>query len=207
MLDKEGYYINHETFFESLSSPKMIKSLTRIQRNEEKKRKECLECVKSPQYMDWLSDFVKKHGYISDSPSFPQPYESKEDFYNVKMASYLYMLVDDYSSSNYYPSSGSYNLKYNDTILEIKMFMGQGGMCFIRENSEAKDYFDYDDIISNNKSDRKDKISSELKNYKNYLMNLLDEEIPEQTLRETFDSAVKEHKIEHANKSLKKTGV
>ena len=144
--------------------------------------------------MEWLSEFIKKYRYVSDSPSFPPPHNSKNDLENIKRLGYFYMYIDDFASKNYYPSSDSYNIKYEDNIYEIKLFMGQGGMCFVKENNEAEDFILYDDLVNNKDLDRKTKISSELNKYKEYLLDLLKEDIPEYALQETFNDTVKEYK-------------
>ena len=196
MRNKEGYRVDEKDIFDVLKNPRMIKSFTREQQEQEKKNKENTEFVKREEYIKWLVNIVKENGYVSDSPSFPPPHKTKEDAENIKKISYLYRLVDSYASDNYYPESDCYNIKYEDTILELKIFMGQGGMCFIKENDEAKDYLLFEDIVSNKKTERKDRIAQELNEYKEYLSRLLDDDVPEHALLEVFDDTVKKYKKE-----------
>jgi hypothetical protein len=186
-----------------LNDPDTIAKYNEIAMANNKLLEENKKKVLTDNYMNWLCDFISSNGFASDSTSFPTNLLKDLDSENLKLLDTLFYLVDEYAYNNYYSSDNNiYNVVYDDTVIELRLFDNQGGMIFARKIHDPKSSIKFEDIVNHKDNEKKVLIDNKLKEFKKYTRELLDV-VPLFALENAYETVIKEHYNEKTKKHIK----
>ena len=160
---------NIEELIKHMNDPETLLAFRKVVEESGKEFEDKKKKVTSYEYMSWLKKFITSNGFASDSKSFPPKLMNKHDEDNVNLLSVLYYVVDDYATSHGSMSSDSYSILFDDSFIELKLFSGQGCMCFARGVEAPAGYISFDDVANNKKEDRTSYLISEIDKYQEHL--------------------------------------
>lgn len=187
-----------ESFINSPDGKNYSKKLAKEFEKKRIEEEENKAFVKTPEFIKWLTDFIKKEDFIIDGPSFPSDLNTEEDFRNVKYLSSLFSVIDDYATSNYYYPSRCdnglyYNVKINGEVLNIGANFAQGSMFYASLGAEEELAIDFKDIIENKPNPKLGVIQSKMYHLSSTIGELL-EEYPLDMVEDTINKTISEYK-------------
>ena len=166
-------------------------------RKKEKKIKSAM--FSGYEYIDWLDKITMEYGTISDEDLLYNDEINEFDRERIKNLYIFFDGVQEYATNNYvYPKSKPYcelyDIKYNDSGLQLGVMYGQGVSLFCsRINVEdMEEYIDFEDIVNDKKSSKVDFINKNLEKLTNLIFELHDNGVPIEAIRNACTSMVEE---------------
>lgn len=167
---------------------------------ERKKEKQIKSSMFSGyEYIAWLDRITKENGTISDEDLLYNDSLNEYDRQGIKNLNLFFDGIQEYATNNYiYPISEPYcelyNIKYNDSGLQLGITYGQGVSLFCKgvKVEEMDEYIDFADIINGKKSSKVEVINKNLERLTTLIYELYDNGVPIEAIRNTCNSVVEE---------------
>jgi len=175
---------------------------------EKEKRKE--EMISNSSYIEWLTGFVNNNKkFYSDSWLYDPERIEEKDRNNVNnLELFFNKLLDELCNNYIYPKVEEnsisktvyYMIKYKKTYFKIGILVGQGSVIFCEKIERSRNYTDFNDILTRKIEERKEMIDKDLEKLEEIIYNMLDNNIPINTIINKINSIDKDYK----NQKLRK---
>ena len=184
------------SYIDSEEGKEFIKELAKRNAKKEEEKKKAISYVKGKEYIKWFTDYLKEEDFLVCSNGFLCNLNTEVDFRNVKLLPYLFEVIDDYASKNYYyptkhDGGATYSVRFGGTPINVGMNYLQGSMFFATLGQEDESTIDFTDIIKDRDNPEKGNIQAQLYHLScsiNEAFDKLPIEAVEKTIRDTVSN-------------------
>ena len=186
------------SYIDSEEGKEVIRELAKRNAEKEEEKKRAISYVKGKEYIKWFTDYLKDEDFLICSNSFLCNLNTEVDFRNVKLLPYLFEVIDEYASKNYYypakhDGGAAYSVRFGGTPINVGMNCMQGSMFFATLGQEEDNTIDFTDIIKNKDNPEKANIQAQLYHLSCAINETLDK-LPTEAVEKTISDTVSTYK-------------
>ena len=162
-------------------------------------------------YAEWLTDFLETHNKIDT-----EDIKYSSNGFAPKDAAYIYNIdrfftsIEEYANNNHlYPVRVDYGAYFyimiNEKMYKVGVDAGQGVSFYVKPNDDenVKNHIYLEDIVYNKKRPGVDNINDKLNNLKNLILELHEDNVPEESINRAVTEALLEVREKDAKQRIR----